>query len=233
MFEYCGIKDVFIGVWKNKKSFLSIIMISVLVFCGVNYAKAQNTVKEITYTSTGQYVFESVMDEKGENSIVKYSGGQIAIVYKSLIESEATREYIVNYLKEKGESVSTSEISNYILCSITGDGFVLNITVTAPTSNLVIKIFDALKEYFDIYQKELYNQGVDSYSITGISEIQELSSIMEFDLIKSMLSGIVVGTFLGGFIIGGYCLAIPKINRKDDFERLGICVIGNFRIEGE
>ena len=97
----------------------------------------------------------------------------------------------------------------------------------------MIKIFDALKEYFDIYQKELYNQGVDSYSITGISEIQELSSIMEFDLIKSMLSGIVVGTFLGGFIIGGYCLAIPKINRKDDFERLGICVIGNFRIEGE
>ncbi len=46
MFEYCGIKDIFIGVWKNKKSFLSIIMISVLVFCGVNYAKAQNTVKK-------------------------------------------------------------------------------------------------------------------------------------------------------------------------------------------
>ncbi len=105
------------------------------------------------------------MDEKGENSIVKYSGGQIAIVYKSLIESEATREYIVNYLKEKGKACPLSEISNYILCSITGDGFVLNITVTAPTSNLVIKIFDALKEYFDIYQKELYNQGVDSYSI--------------------------------------------------------------------
>lgn len=230
MFEYYGVKDIFVSIWKYKKIVLCMIMIFILGICGKNYLDVYNSVEQISYTATGQYFFEPVLDEENESGkILQYSGGQIAIIYKSLIESTYSKELISYFLNERGESISADDLANFISCSTTGEGFVLNITVNAPTKSLVTNIFDSFEEYFDVYQNKLYNKDKESYSIVGVSDIQEIHNVQEFDLLKSVLSGGVIGAFLSIFVIVIVGLFNPTVNRKSDFEMLEVPVLGEFQ----
>lgn len=228
MFEYYDIRDIFMGLWKYKKAIVCTVVVAVIVICGKNYIEVKNSPEQISYTATGQYFFEPVLNE-GDEQIIQYSGGQIVLIYKSLIESNCNKEYVVKFLKDRGQNISISDMASFVTCSTTGEAFVLNITVTAPTKSLVTNIFDAFEEYFNTYQYELYNRSPESYTIIGISEIQEVRSINEFNLVRSLLSGIILGVFLSTFVIILYCLKSPTINRKDTFEMLGVSVLGEFK----
>lgn len=232
MFEYFGVKDIFVSLWKHKRSIIGVACIVAIVCAGKTYIDNTNSVENVSYTATGQYFFNSVLVKNNGSKAaetIEYSGGQIAVIYKNMINSQNSREYIANYVNNMGDSITASEIQQYVTCAIAEDGFMLNITVNAPDKDVVVDLFDAYSEYFSVYQDKLYNEDLNSFSCVGVSEIQEIKTKNTSNVGKAFVSGFVVGLFLSCVCIVIYYLFNPTINRKNDFEMLGVVVLGKYR----
>lgn len=249
MFEHFGLKDVFCGLWKYKWKMVifSIILtgvVSVLIYkLPVQVEKPD---EEMGATSELQCArMDFYLDYTGTDS--ELSSKTLCSIYSSTIKESACQYYTADkivrqYKKEKIveifnntipiEAITTSWFSQFVTVGTNADGVGMYLLVRTPDMQFSK---DVLSIYMEWIQNlaDAQNSKVDvvevaeseSVLVVNMEDKQTLAEQRQWSITKIAILSFVCFILLSCICVFVICLFKPTLNRKNDFEELGLNVI--------
>ncbi|RGT71595.1 hypothetical protein DWX08_12790 [Ruminococcus sp. AF18-22] len=253
MFEHFGLKDVFCGLWKHKWKivvfgfFMSVITTFIFMMFPIQKEKSPIELGESTELQSKEtyFYFEYEGNDQGITSEV------LAQLYSNTIKEQEclhyvadyvltrkTKEDIVNYLNGNiNESQITKNFfSQYVTVSVDTTDIGISVLVRTPNKEFTDVLGDAYMSWFQFLLDRqshvklipvMENEDtivIDNASTSTIAKDKNLS------IRQVMLVSFCVFVMLGCIIIFFVILFKPVLNRKTDFEEIGIEVIGNITL---
>lgn len=236
MFEKFGLRDAFCGIWKYKYWILIGVFLCILLVVGKDIRESGKQTEVITYKMDKQIRFNPVRAPQDSQSVLnsqEYTGGQVALSYITLFETQAFKEYVVNYVQTTGQEVSTSEVGNSISAMLMKDNYILSITVTSARKEVVEPIMQACYSYMVVSHKILYEMDESTIKQVGQSDIITTVTKNSVDYVKDVIVGMLGGIFISCVVVFFIVLFRPVLNRKNDFRTYGISVIAEIYLHGK
>lgn len=232
MFENFGIKDVFVGLWKFKYYLLVLVVISSIGISGMTFLFNHNQPTEsIRYKTECLYYFSPVKsrDDKPVLNAVELSGGQVALTYTALIGTQSCLEDIVRKIEDSGVTTTTEEVKNSISYKVLSDNYTLSLSINSGNEQLVQLLAGAFDAYFLDTQETLYDMGEESIHKLEDEGISKQSVITQKNYGKICLVSAGISLLFGCIAVFFLTLFKPTLNRKNDFKKYGIDVLGEIK----
>ncbi len=251
MFEHLGFKDFCIGLWKYKYLIIAVTLVVTLVFGALVGGKTIVGEEEPYYINEKIVCFKN--DDIPKDTTAGYTVNKLAEMYKDLLSQEAVTTYVIektedSYSEDFIEELYTKTFGSSVLQDgkISPKQFAKFTTVSFAAGNVGVKIHvetkdrafsdNLMKIYTDYINGSVKDIG-DKITVDCISELvsekaepteSSLSSFSESKTVKIALIAVLafVLTCFGVFI---KILVKPTLNRRADFENMGIPVLGEFK----
>lgn len=152
-------------------------------------------------------------------------------IYKKNVLDVLGRRYTSDEIREhaalpqNGEPVTAQEIAPFITTE-TGSPSIISIKTTAPDEQFAKDLLDACNTVLLNDLRPQVDKGYLNYLGQTVSVEKESSTYTEMTALKYAIAYCVAGIVLACIVIFIITLAQPTINRKSDFEKYGIPVIG-------
>ena len=235
MFEHLGFKDFCIGLWKYKYLIIAVTLVVTLVFGALVCGKTIVGEEEPYYINEKIVCFKN--DDIPKDTTAGYTVNKLAEMYKDLLSQEAVTTYVIektedSYSEDFIEELYTKTFGSSVLQDgkISPKQFAKFTTVSFAAGNVGVKIHvetkdrafsDNLMKIYTDYINELVSEKAEPTE-------SSLSSFSESKTVKIALIAVLafVLTCFGVFI---KILVKPTLNRRADFENMGIPVLGEFK----
>lgn len=249
MFENFGIKDVFYGLWKYKWRMVvfSIVLTGIVSIVVYKFpVKVDQPEMEIGERSELQCArMDFYLDYTGTDS--ELSSKALSNIYSSTIKEPACQHFTVDkiigkYKKEKIveifdntipiEAITTSWFSQFVSVGTTSDGVGMYLLVRTPDMQFSKDILSIYMEWIQNLADE-QNSKVDvvrvaesdSVLVVNTEDKQTLAEQKQWPISKVAIVSFVCFILLSCIGVFVICLFNPTLNRKNDFEELGLNVI--------
>lgn len=249
MFEHFGLKDVFVGLWKYKWKmfFESLILAGIVSLLAYKFPlQVEEPDIEVGESSELQCArADFYLDYTGTDSQI--SSKVLNTLYADTIKKTACQRFIADkilgkYEKAKivelygynitEEQITTSWFSQFVTVGKTADDIGMYLLVRTPDMQFSKDVLCIYMEWMENLSK-MQNSKVDVVPIAESEEVillntentQTLVEKQQWSIEKIVILSFICCMFLsciGVFII---CLFKPVLNRKSDFEELGLNVI--------
>lgn len=247
MFEHFGLRDLFVGLWKYKKIWISVGAAVFIVIVGiVSLEKKEEKRIEVSVPQEELIRYESsrVFTFTGENRSVK----DLVLIYKEITASTECKQYVFDELCEMYEKKELKErlnlqslsdeqitweiVGQYVSYDTLGEKGAARIRVFTPDREVSDDIRDL---FFKYYEESVRNSGEIKFSFLteGANQMvhkeirveNKYSAIKKYVILGAM--GCWFLSFAGIFI---YILFNPTLNRREDFSEYGIEFLGEVPI---
>lgn len=255
MFEHFGLKDAFSGMWKYKWNILLISIIGTVIIvglCAMFPIKTEKLkldvgdVKELQMKSVSFY-----LDYQGYGESVTSKNLSAAFI-KTMSDNEC-REYVMNLVINKysrrdiagfmgngiDESVITSNsLAQYVYANSDEEKFAIKLVVRTSDAEFSETLLNAYLSWFK-------HMAVNEDSQVKIIELSKHSQVIpietnetktflekqQWSLTKIIGIAFLICVLLSIIGIFFKILFTPTLNRKSDFEALGLNVLGEISIK--
>ena len=239
MFEKFGLLDVFAGLFRHIKWYVSSLIIllgaSILLWSSLGTITSSQE-EVVSFTSSSSYLIHplddlSVYTTSENNTDVFYISNQLAAFYNQLLYTDFCQQYVFEYISgyyseeqllelfRNAESDITSELSMCFNSEIISNTSIIKMLAKAPDLQLSQIILQSYESFFTSQLDKInppaiitYLDGVTSSSVNSIVTENALYSIVK----------ILIGVFV--LTSAMYCIAVfiivllfPVLNRKSDF----------------
>ena len=253
MFEHFGLKDVFYGLWKYKWKMLvcgaclSLIVTAIFMLFPIKTETPDIETggqEEIQRKETYFY-----FDYNGTDPSL--SAQVLAQMYLSTLEKQKCKEFVSNYVLHQvekedivlylnsaitEEQITSNFFTQYINVSIDASDVGITVMSRTPNREFTNILCEAYMEWFHALIAD--NSQV---SLTVISENEDVITIQNeststisekrnWSVSKVLFVTFVLAILLESVVVFFVILFRPTLNRRADYEQIGLHVIGTFKI---
>ncbi len=259
MFEHFGIKDAFVAIWKYKIRIIVVAVLFAIVIVGMMSLISVKQKPQALGGGVVQTEQEILLYKKQLDFYLDYSGSDTALSSKTLatmylnsLSKADCHQYIANYVLERmskeeiiqrldatftPDSITSSFFYQYIRHTIDTTGQAISLWSQSLDEEYSALILEAYKSWFDKLNSA-ENSQVKMVIMSETKEVVNIPPLVEETLAeKVQLSVEKVGilAFVGALFVGmivamGLMLFNPTLNRKNDYENIGIEVLGQIEI---
>ncbi|WP_138261919.1 hypothetical protein [[Clostridium] hylemonae] len=255
MFDHFGIKDVFIGIWKYKwKIILASVIGTVIVvaICALFPFKTEKIDLDVGDAAELQMKTVSFyLDYQGSGEAV--TSKSLSSAFLATMNDKACREYTVDLVLDKYSrkdiagfmgngiteaSVTSNSLAQYVFSATDEDKFAIKLTARTTDEGFTETLLEA---YLSWFKQVAANTG-SQVKIVELSRNEQVVPLdnsntktlmqkQQWSLTKVAVMVFIVCVLLS--IIGAFfrILFAPTLNRRSDFEAVGLTVLGEISIK--
>lgn len=259
MFEHFGIKDAFMAIWKYKVRIIACAVVCTIIVTGLASFVLVKQEPQDFGAGMVQTEQEILLYKKQMDFYLEYYGNDsalssetLATMYLNTLDKADCHQYIAGYVlaRMSKEEIIQRLNASFTPESITSSFFYQYIRYTVDSTGQGISLwsqsFDAeyssliLEAYVSWFEK-LNNSENSQVKMVVMSQTQEIVNIppvveqtlaekLQLSVGKVAILAFLGAVFLGMIISMGIMLFKPTLNRKNDFENIGIEVLGEIKV---
>lgn len=255
MFEHFGLKDVFVGIWKYKWKIIIASVIGTVIIAAICALFPFKTEKiDLDVGDVPELQMKTVsfyLDYKGTGESV--TAKSLSAAFLATMNDKECREYTADLVLDKYSkkdiagfmgngvteaSVTTNSLAQYVFSTTDEDKFAIKLTARTSDEAFTETLLDA---YMSWFKQVAANEGsqVDIVELSRNEQVvpidnsntKTLMEKQQWSLTKVAALAFVVCVLLS--VIGAFfkILFAPTLNRKSDFEAVGLTVLGEVSIK--